>query len=199
LYPEAPAQAVANCEENGVLGATAGLIAMVQAAETVKWILGAGGLLAGRVLVVDTWSASFREYKLSKNSDCANHGAKTRAAQEEKRPMAEKIPQMPVEELKRRIDAGNAPFILDVREPHEHARANLNETGAEIKLIPLGELPARVHELDPERETVVHCRSGGRSQSAAEHLQAVGFKKVHNLAGGIGAWSDRVDPKVPKY
>ena len=84
--------------------------------------------------------------------------------------------------------------MLDVREPHEYQIANLG-----AKLIPLGDLPARVNELDSSREIVVHCKSGGRSQKAAEFLAQSGFKKLHNLAGGINAWSAEVDPRVAKY
>jgi len=99
-----------------------------------------------------------------------------------------------VEELKRRLDAGDDLFVLDVREPHEYQICNINGY-----LIPLGDLPKRVHELDSSREIVAHCRSGVRSAKAVDFLRQAGFKKVHNLAGGILAWADRVDPKMPKY
>jgi adenylyltransferase/sulfurtransferase len=104
------------------------------------------------------------------------------------------ISQISPIELKRRLDAGEDLFVLDVREPHEYQIANLG-----AKLIPLGDLPARVNELNSSREIVVHCKSGGRSQKAAEFLAQSGFKKLHNLAGGINAWSTEVDPKVAKY
>jgi adenylyltransferase/sulfurtransferase len=99
-----------------------------------------------------------------------------------------------VEELKKRLDRGDDIYVLDVREPHEYQTANIGGY-----LIPLNDLPKRVGELDPSKEIVVHCKLGGRSAKAAEFLQQSGFKNVHNLAGGITAWSDRVDPKVPKY
>jgi adenylyltransferase/sulfurtransferase len=101
---------------------------------------------------------------------------------------------MQVEELKRRLDAGENLFVLDVREPHEYQICNIGG-----HLIPLGDLPKRVNELDSSREIVAHCRSGVRSAKAVGFLQQAGFKKVHNLAGGILAWADRVDPKMPKY
>src|SRR6185369_11404200 len=104
------------------------------------------------------------------------------------------VPLMHVEDLKERIDAGTAPFLLDVREPNEYAICNLGAF-----LIPLNDLPRRLAELDPQRETVVHCRSGSRSAMAVEFLLANGFKDVKNLAGGILAWSAKIDPSMPQY
>jgi sulfur-carrier protein adenylyltransferase/sulfurtransferase len=104
------------------------------------------------------------------------------------------IPEMTVEELKRRLDAGDDLFVLDVREPHEYQICNINGY-----LIPLGDLPKRVNELDSSREIVAHCRSGVRSAKAVTFLQQAGFRKVKNLTGGILAWADKVDPKMPKY
>ena len=104
------------------------------------------------------------------------------------------ISEIQVEELKRRLDAGEDLFVLDVREPHEYQICHING-----HLIPLGDLPKRVHELDSSREIVAHCRSGVRSAKAVAFLQQAGFTKVHNLAGGILAWADRVDPRMPKY
>jgi adenylyltransferase/sulfurtransferase len=99
-----------------------------------------------------------------------------------------------VEELKRRLDKGDDIFVLDVREPHEYQICNIGGY-----LIPLGDLPKRVSELDSSKEIVAHCRSGARSAKAVAFLRQAGFRKVHNLAGGILAWADRVDPKMPKY
>jgi adenylyltransferase/sulfurtransferase len=101
---------------------------------------------------------------------------------------------MTVEELKQQLDAKKDLFILDVREPHEYQICNLNGY-----LIPLGDLPKRVHELDSSRDIVAHCRSGVRSAKAVSFLRQAGFKKVHNLTGGILAWADKIDPKMPKY
>ena len=101
---------------------------------------------------------------------------------------------MTVEELKQRLDRNDDLFVLDVREPHEYQICNLGGY-----LIPLNDLPKRVSELDSSREIVVHCKMGGRSAKAVDFLRTSGFKKVHNLAGGINAWAERVDPKVPKY
>jgi rhodanese-related sulfurtransferase len=104
------------------------------------------------------------------------------------------VPLIHVEDLKQRMDANTAPFLLDVREPNEYAICNLGGL-----LIPLNDLPRRVAELDPQRETVVHCRSGSRSAMAVEFLIANGFKNVKNLAGGILAWSAKIDPSMPQY
>lgn len=104
------------------------------------------------------------------------------------------IPEIEPEELKRRLDAGEDLFVLDVREPHEYKICNIGG-----HLIPLGELPKRVSELDSSREIVAHCKLGGRSAQAVEFLQKAGFKKIRNLKGGIIAWADRVDRTMPKY
>ena len=108
--------------------------------------------------------------------------------------MVNGVAQISPKEYKQQVDAGKDYFLLDVREPHEFQIANLNGY-----LIPLGDLEKRVNEIDPNREIVVHCKSGARSQRAAEFLKKAGFNKVQNLAGGINAWSDQVDPKVAKY
>jgi sulfur-carrier protein adenylyltransferase/sulfurtransferase len=211
LYPEPPPPGlVPSCAEGGVLGILPGLVGVIQATETIKLILGAGQSLAGRLLLVDALAMRFRELKLRKNPDCPACGAhptvtrlidyeqfcgirgqETTVAQ---KPDVPKVPEIQVEDLKRRIDDGAAPFILDVREPHEYQICNLGGY-----LIPLNDLPKRYQELDPERETVVHCRSGVRSAKAVDLLQKAGFKNVVNLAGGVLAWADRVDPKMPKY
>ncbi len=103
-------------------------------------------------------------------------------------------PLMHVEDLKQRLEKNTAPFILDVRDPHEYALCNIGGY-----LIPLNDLPNRLDELDRNREIVVHCRSGVRSAQAAEFLMANGFSMVKNLAGGILAWAEKIDPSIPKY
>lgn len=108
--------------------------------------------------------------------------------------MTNTIPQMTVQELKQRRDAGEEIFLLDVREPFEQQIAQIGGT-----LIPLNDVPQRLAEIPRDREVVVHCKGGGRSQRVAEYLQQVGYSDVKNLAGGILAWSDQVDPTVPKY
>ena len=206
LYPEPPPPGlVPSCAEGGVLGILPGLVGLIQATEVIKLILGTGQPLIGRLLLVDALGMKFRELKLRKNPDCpacGAHPALTKlidynefcGIRGEEKPVEANIPEMQVEELKRRLDAGEDIFVLDVREPHEYQICNIGG-----HLIPLGDLPNRVHELDSSREIVAHCRSGVRSGKAVAFLQQAGFKKVHNLAGGVLAWADRVDPKMPKY
>jgi molybdopterin/thiamine biosynthesis adenylyltransferase/rhodanese-related sulfurtransferase len=207
LYPEPPPPGlVPSCAEGGVLGILPGLVGIIQATEAIKLILGAGEPLIGRLLMVDALAMSFRTLKLRKNPECPACGAHPTikklidyeqfcgipaAGHQEPAVNADDITP---EELKRRLDAGEDLFVLDVREPHEYQIANLGG-----HLIPLNDLPKRVSELDSSREIVAHCKMGGRSAKAVDFLRQAGFKKVRNLAGGIAAWSDKVDPKVPKY
>jgi molybdopterin/thiamine biosynthesis adenylyltransferase/rhodanese-related sulfurtransferase len=206
LYPEPPPPGlVPSCAEGGVLGILPGLVGVMQATETIKLILGAGEPLIGRLLLIDALGMKFRELKLRKNPDCPACGTHPTikklidynefcGIRGEEKPVETGVPQMQVEELKRRLDAGDDLFVLDVREPHEYQICNIGGY-----LIPLGDLPKRVSELDSSKEIVAHCRSGVRSGKAADFLRQAGFKKIHNLAGGILAWADRVDPKMPKY
>lgn len=104
--------------------------------------------------------------------------------------------EITVSELKARLDAGDDIQLIDVRQPDEFAFANIS--GA--KLIPLGEIISRMQEIDPGRETVIHCKMGGRSARAIEAMQQRGFTgSISNLVGGITAWSNEIDPAVPKY
>src|SRR5262245_33895499 len=206
LYPEPPPPGlVPSCAEGGVLGILPGLVGVMQATEVIKLILGKGEPLIGRLLLIDALGMKFRELKLRKNPDCPACGKHPTVTQlidynefcgirGEEKPVEAGVPEMQVEELKRRLDAGEDLFVLDVREPHEYQICNIKGY-----LIPLGDLPNRVSELDSSREIVAHCRSGVRSAKAVGFLQQAGFKKVRNLAGGILAWADRVDPKMPKY
>ena len=215
LHPVPPPPGtVPSCAEGGVLGVLPGLLGILQATEVLKLILGVGEPLIGRVLQVDALALRFREFKLKKNPECpvcGTHPSITRlldyqeicaapdllaknALVDNNTSMINGIPQMEPAELKRRLDAGECICVLDVREPHEFATAQIGG-----RLIPLNDLPQRVGELDPTQEIVVHCKLGGRSQRAAEFLAQAGFKKLHNLSGGIQAWSEKVDPAVPKY
>jgi sulfur-carrier protein adenylyltransferase/sulfurtransferase len=188
-----------------VLGILPGLVGVMQATEVIKLILGVGEPLIGRLLLIDALGMKFRELKLRKNLDCpvcGTHPTVTKlidynefcGIRGEEKPVSNGVPEIQVEELKRRLDAKEDLFVLDVREPHEYQICNIGG-----HLIPLNDLPNRVNELDSSREIVVHCKMGGRSAKAVAFLQQSGFKKVHNLAGGINAWAERVDPKVPKY
>jgi sulfur-carrier protein adenylyltransferase/sulfurtransferase len=207
LYPEPPPPGlVPSCAEGGVLGVLPGIIGSIQAMETIKLILGTGEPLVGRLLLFDALGMKFRELKLRKNPNCAICGPNRTINKlidyeefcgirgEEAPAVTTGIPEITPTELKARLDRGDDLFILDVREPHEYQICNLNG-----KLIPLGDVPRRVNELDSSREIVVHCRSGKRSADAIEFLKTAGFKKLLNLKGGILAWSDEVDPSVPKY
>jgi molybdopterin/thiamine biosynthesis adenylyltransferase/rhodanese-related sulfurtransferase len=213
LYPEPPPPGlVPSCAEGGVLGILPGLVGVIQATEVIKLILGKGEPLIGRLLLVDALTMRFRELKLRKNPDCPVCGTNptvtelidynqfcgiapepAQAAQ-----VKNGIPQISVRELKTRLDKkeiNNDNFLLlDVREPYE---AQIAQIGG--KLIPQNDVPNRLGELNREQEILVHCRSGARSQKIAELLKANGFQKVSNVAGGILAWSDEIDPSVQKY
>jgi molybdopterin/thiamine biosynthesis adenylyltransferase/rhodanese-related sulfurtransferase len=207
LYPEPPPPGlVPSCAEGGVLGVLPGIVGAIQAAETLKLILGKGEYLIGRLLLFDALAMRFRELKLRKNPECPACGAHPTITKlidyadfcgvrgEESPVRVTNIPEITPRELKARLDRGDDIFILDVREPHEYQICNLHG-----HLIPLGDLSKRVNELDSSREIVAHCRSGKRSAEAVEFLQRAGFRKILNLKGGILAWSDEVDPTVPKY
>jgi sulfur-carrier protein adenylyltransferase/sulfurtransferase len=208
LYPEPPPPGlVPSCAEGGVLGILPGLVGVIQATETIKLILGQGDSLVGRLLLVDALGMKFRELKLRKNPDCpvcGTHRTITKLIDYdqfcgirgvETAPATEgKMSEISVEELKKKIDSKEDIFILDVREPHEYQICNLNG-----HLIPLGDLPKRMGELDASREIVAHCKMGGRSAKAVALLKQAGFNRVSNLTGGITAWAERIDPKMPKY
>ncbi|HEX8872589.1 MAG TPA: molybdopterin-synthase adenylyltransferase MoeB [Candidatus Acidoferrum sp.] len=207
LYPEPPPPGlVPSCAEGGVLGVLPGIVGSIQAMETIKLILNSGRNLTGRLLLFDALEMSFREFKLRKNSACPMCGDHRTihklidyyefcGVRGEEAPAPDlNVPEITPRELKARQNRGEDLFILDVREPHEYQICNLRG-----HLIPLGELPRRVHELDSSREIVAHCRSGKRSAEAVDFLRKAGFRKILNLKGGILAWSDEVDSSVPKY
>ena len=208
LYPEPPPPGlVPSCAEGGVLGVLPGLLGVIQATEVIKLILGAGEPLIGRLVLVDALAMRFRELRVRKNPECPVCGANPTVkelidynqfcgirGEESETATSAKIPEIQPEELKRRLDAREDIFVLDVREPHEYQIVNLKG-----RLIPLGDLPTRIHELDSSREIVVHCKSGMRSAKAVDFLRKSGFKRVTNLTGGILAWADRIDKTLPKY
>src|ERR1700678_1400723 len=208
LYPEPPPPGlVPSCAEGGVLGILPGLVGVIQATEVIKLILGKGDTLVGRLLLVDALNMRFRELKLRKNPECPVCGPNptvTKLIDYEQFcgivPVAQEtnvkngIPQITVKELKARLDAGEDVQLIDVREPYE---AQIAQIGG--KLIPKGDVPNRLAEIDRNREVVVHCKSGGRSQQISEFLKQAGYERVANVAGGITAWSNEIDPSVPKY
>jgi len=207
LYPEPPPPGlVPSCAEGGVLGVLPGIVGTIQAAETLKLIIGKGDPLVGRLLLFDALGMKFRELKLRRNPECpvcGEHRTLTKLIDyaefcgirgEEAPTTVTNIPEITPRDLKSRLEKGDDLYILDVREPHEYQICNLHG-----HLIPLGELSRRVHELDSSKEIVAHCRSGKRSADAVDFLRKAGFRKIWNLKGGILAWSDEVDPSVPKY
>ena len=209
LYPEPPPPGlVPSCAEGGVLGILPGLVGVIQATEVIKLILGKGEPLIGRLLLVDALSMRFRELKLRKNPECPVCGENPTVTQlidyqhfcgivpetPQEKNVKNGIPQISVKELKARRDAGEDFFLLDVREPYEYQIAQIGGT-----LIPQGEVPNRLAEIPRDREIIVHCRSGARSQRIAEVLKQAGYNSVVNLAGGILAWSDEIDSSVQKY
>jgi len=207
LYPEPPPPGlVPSCAEGGVLGILPGTIGLIQATETVKLILGIGDPLKGRLLLYDALGMRFRELKLRRNPECpvcGDHHTIHKLIDYQEFCGIPNQPHEPVAvegdidpvEVKAKIDRGDRFVLLDVREPHEYQICNIPAA----RLIPLGDLPKRVSELNSADEIVAHCKSGMRSAKAVDFLKQAGFKKVRNMKGGILAWSDKVDPSVPKY
>jgi molybdopterin/thiamine biosynthesis adenylyltransferase/rhodanese-related sulfurtransferase len=204
LHPEPPpAGLVPSCAEAGVLGVLPGIIGTIQATEALKLILGIGDPLIGRFLVYDALKMRFRDLKLPKDPDCPVCGVnptittlrESAASCEPEKGDRSLFLEMTVTDLKRRIDSGTAPVILDVREPPEAAICRLPGS----VLIPLGQLPRRLAELDPRAEIVVHCKSGGRSARAVSLLRAKGFTRASNLSGGILQWIREIDGSLSRY
>ncbi len=206
LYAEPPPPGlVPSCAEGGVLGVLPGIVGSIQAIETLKVLLGKGDPLVGRLLVFDAMKMRFRELKLRKNPDCPVCGTHptikelidyeafcgVNAPGEQ---VSEEF-QISAEELKERLNNGGSVVLLDVREPLEWEIAHLD--GA--VLMPVAQVPNRVHELSTADEIVVYCKSGGRSARITNFLRELGFRKVKNLEGGIDAWADEIDPGMPRY
>jgi adenylyltransferase/sulfurtransferase len=210
LYPEPPPPGlVPSCAEGGVLGVLPGIIGVIQATESIKLVTGIGEPLIGRFLIYDALKMKFRELKLKKDPECPVCGPNPTvtklidydqfcgiapAATENAGGTVSDWEITPVE-LKKKLDAGETPLILDVREPNEY---QINRIPGST-LIPLGELPRRYQELPRDREIVAQCKMGGRSAKAMDFLKTVGFTNVKNLKGGILEWIDKVDPSQPKY
>jgi len=209
MFPEPPPPGmVPSCAEGGVLGVLPGIIGVMQAIEAIKLIIGIGDPLIGRLVNFDALKLRFREFKIRKDPNCPICGdhptihelidydqfcgipqADAEAAKELD------VPTISATELKTKIDRKDKFVLVDVREPYEYDICNISGS----KLIPLGELPARLSELDSADEIVLHCKVGGRSAKALKILQDAGFRKLSNLQGGIQAWSEKVDPSVPRY
>ena len=207
LFPVPPPPgAVPSCAEGGVLGVLPGLIALIQATETLKLLAGFGETLLGRLLQYDALTMRFVEFQLRKDPDCPACGAAAMhsgfpAAESARSPAGdtqeEDLTEVRAVDVARRRERGERFLLLDVREPEEYRTAHIE--GAQ--LIPLGELEQRIAELSPWRTApvVVHCHTGVRSARAVRQLRAQGFRDVANLDGGIDAWSLTVDPRVARY
>jgi len=207
LYPEPPPPGlVPSCAEGGVLGVLPGIVGTIQANEVIKVVLGAEGILLNRLLLFDAWKMTFRQLKLQKDPNCPlcgdNPTIKELIDYEEfcglKEPVEAKrdVEEITATELRSLIDSNKSFQLIDVREPFEYEIARIPNS----KLIPLAEVVKRSSEIDPDATTVVHCKGGVRSAKAIQQLKDAGFAgRLINLKGGIRAWSDTVDPTVPKY
>jgi sulfur-carrier protein adenylyltransferase/sulfurtransferase len=206
LHPEPPPPGVVpNCAEAGVLGVLPGVIGTIQATEAIKLLAGIGEPLIGRFIIYDALRMRFRELTLRKDPQCpacGDHPTITTLNEYQGycemgagSPGPGSAMDITVKELKERMDRGAAPRVIDVREPHEHAICSI--PGAE--LIPAAQFVQRLGEFDKDAEIVVHCKSGGRSGRAVEMMKARGFKNPRNLAGGVLAWIDQIDPTQRKY
>ena len=211
LYPEPPPPGlVPSCAEGGVFGVLPGIVGAMQANEVIKLLLGVGDVASGRYLLFDALKLSFRELRLRRNPDCPVCGESPTVTElidyeqfcgipsggaEE-----EGVPEIDVHELAKRLDShssngGSETVLIDVREPFEHEINSIEQA----QLIPLGELPDRLSELSPGDSYVIHCKMGGRSAKAVELMRSEGFSDVVNLAGGIDAWVEEIDPDQPSY
>jgi len=209
LYPEPPPPEMApSCAEGGVLGVLPGVIGCIQATEALKLILGKGEPLIGRLLLYDALKMKFRELPIARDPQCplcGEHPTITQLidyeqfcgvrGQEGPASQTGSGTDITVEEVKARRDRGEDFDIIDVRSPQEWGISHIE--GA--KLIPLGELPERLAELDPAREYAVHCKSGVRSAKAVTILREAGFSKVRNVTGGIIEWARKIDTTMATY
>jgi adenylyltransferase/sulfurtransferase len=208
LYPEPPPPgSVPSCEEGGVLGVLPGMIAIIQATETVKLLTGVGTPLVGRLLAYDALAMEWNEFRLRKDAECPVCGPEPTVTElidyqgfcgfEPKEEASPEVVQVRAAEVSERLDASEDFLLLDVREPDECAKASI----AGARAIPLAQLEARVGEIESwrDRAVVVHCHRGGRSADACQRLMRLGFSRVENLDGGIDAWSLTVDDAVPRY
>ncbi|MYE34969.1 MAG: molybdopterin-synthase adenylyltransferase MoeB [Gemmatimonadales bacterium] len=205
-----PPGLVPNCAEAGVLGVLPGIVGSIQANEAIKWLTGIGDTLAGRLLLIDALRMEFRSLDIAPDPECAVCGPEPTVTElidyerfcgappdgtETEGAMHDL--DIDVHELKRRIDAGERFQLIDVREDYEWAICNLEEAGA--RLVPLATLPEAVERLDASEPLIIHCRSGPRGDRAVEYLRAAGFDNAVNLAGGILAWAEEIDPAMPQY
>jgi adenylyltransferase/sulfurtransferase len=212
LFREPPPPGlVPSCAEGGVLGVLPGMVGTMQALEAIKLILGRGDAMIGRLLLIDALTMKFRELKVRRDPACPACGddPSIRAlidyddfcgvpqADAAEAATIGSIPAISATELRSRLDNGDRITLIDVREPHEWEIGNLGEHGA--RLVPLGRLVERMNELDTADEIVLYCRTGNRSAHALAQLRDAGFTRLWNLEGGLLAWSEEVDPSMPRY
>ncbi len=212
LYPEPPPPGlVPSCAEGGVLGILPGIVGLIQATEVVKLILEKGDTLVGRLMLFDALGMKFREMKLRKDKDCPICGENPTitelidyeqfcgipsAAEEE---IDNAKWEISAEEVKQKLDGPDNFTLVDVREPSEYDICRID---ASI-LIPLGKIeemePKNLNGISKSDQIILHCKAGVRSLKAAKALKQMGFEDVKSMAGGIEAWSERIDPSIPKY
>ena len=206
LYAEPPPPGlVPSCAEGGVFGVLPGIVGAMQANEVIKLLLGVGDAASGRYLLFDALKLSFRELRLRRNPACPVCGdapTVTELIDYEQfcgipagGAAEDGVPEIDVQELARRLQNGSQTVLIDVREPFEHEINRIEQA----QLIPLGELPDRLAGLSPADSYVIHCKMGGRSAKAVELMRSRGFADVVNLAGGIDAWVEEIDPDQPSY
>ncbi|MBI4661569.1 MAG: molybdopterin-synthase adenylyltransferase MoeB [Verrucomicrobia bacterium] len=208
LYPEPPPPGmVPSCAEGGVLGVLPGIIGCIQATEILKLALGKGSSLIGRLLLFNALDMKFRELKLRRDAKCPLCGESPTITKlidyeqfcgipAETESPAANPDEVTVQEMKRALDDPKLGIrVIDVRDPDEYQIAHV----AGVPLFPLGELPKRFTELDPNQQYYLHCKSGVRSMKALRFLKEQGFKYVKSVKGGISAWADEIDPGVPRY
>lgn len=209
LFPEPPPPGlVPSCAEGGVFGVLPGTIGTLQAAEALKLILGIGEPLIGRLLLYDALAMSFEELRLKKNPRCKICSPEPEVTElidyeafcgvpghDRGEAVIDRDWEIEPRELAEKLARGERIRLIDVREPHELEISHID--GAE--LIPLGSLAAHMHELDSAEEIVLLCKTGTRSMRALELLAGAGFRKLKNLHGGINAWANQVDPRLPLY
>jgi adenylyltransferase/sulfurtransferase len=207
LYPEPPPPGlVPSCAEGGVLGVLPGLIGVIQATEILKLVLGQGDSLMGRLLLVNALTMTFRELKVRRDPQCpicGEHPSISKLIDYDAfcgapppPPSTMNPDEVTVQDMKRALDDPRLGIkVIDVREPNEYQIARVEG----VALFPLSTLAARFAELDPDQSYYIHCRSGVRSLQAVQFLRQQGFKHLKSVKGGIGAWSQEIDPTVPKY
>jgi len=213
LFREPPPPGlVPSCAEAGVLGVLPGIVGTIQAAEAIKWLLGVGESLSGRLLLVDALRMDFRTLNISRDPECpvcgdnptvtalidyeqfCGHQPAEAGADESEEVVG---PEIDVAELKRRIESDESFQLIDVREDYEWQICNLEPQGA--RLVPLQTLPETLDELDRDRPIIIHCRSGPRGVNAVAYLRSLGYEDAVNLTGGILAWAEAYDPDMPVY